>query len=108
MFRAHEARGPGNCSDSDTATRRNNVTSCNFDRDSERKNQNIKSVADSRLLVLEWLTHSSSEKNILTTHDNLFTLTFGQIPVNPGLSSMVATPMLNVADEDAQAVSQMC
>ena len=93
----------------------NNIISCNFDRDSERKkqpvlsaNSKIKSVADNRLLVLECLTFSSIEKNILTTRDNLFTLSFAQIPVSRANGLKVATPLLNVADEHAQAVSQMC
>lgn len=114
MFRAHEARGPGNCSDSDTATQRNNIISCNFERDSERKKQTVLceqqnyTVADSRLLVQECLPFSSIEKNILTTRDNLFTLSFAQIPVSRANGLKVATPLFNVVDEDAQAVSQMC
>ena len=71
-------------------------------------NSKIKSVADSRLLVLECLTFSSIEKNILTTRDNLFTLSFAQIPVSRANGLKVATPLFNVADEDAQSVSQMC
>lgn len=70
-------------------------------------NSKIKSVADSRLLVLECLTFSSIEKNILT-RDNLFTLSFAQIPVSRANGLKVATPLLNVADEHAQALSQMC
>ena len=114
MFKAHEASGPGNCSDSDTATPGTTLFHAILIEIQKGKsklfsaNSKIKSVADSRLLVLECLTFSSIEKNILTTRDNLFTLNFAQIPVSRANGLKVATPLFNVADEDAQAVSQMC
>lgn len=55
-------------------------------------NTKIKSFADGRLLVLEWLTFSSIENNILTTRDNLFTFSFAQIPVSRA-NGLKATPL---------------
>ena len=71
-------------------------------------NSKITLLLTARLLVLECLTFSSIEKNILTTRDNLFTLSLAQIPVSRANGLKVATPLFNVVDEDAQAVSQMC